>query len=718
MKNKIATACFILLFTSLYCTADSYNENKYQDYYNNAVTLFKANKYSSAIQEFRKVLRVKPYDNVVKNALVTAYLARAQYYTNQQNQTGKAAVDLKNALFYLKYWNSENISAKEAATINSVQNSLKEIEKNSLTPAQRFEKARILRTQGELAASAYEYAQLTHDKTYSTKAYENMADIYKTLNDELDAINSYRAAIKQEPKNALLHFKYAVLLEDIGNLDASNDEYNAALKLGENNVELLNRLEELWLSRTIENPKDASALINLGTVLQKKGDNAQAKNQYIKAMAIDPNDETANMNLASVYVSENNYQEAVNIYDNMLSKKPKDVNLLLYRGVAWEKLNNYQNAFKDYSVVLSIDPNNKVAKEAVDDIARNKFTGEQLYSYYETVANTRPEDFNAQYDCAYQLHKGHEINRAIQYYKRALAINPKSAESYINLAQIYLEQKNQAEYNNIIAIGLQNVPNNKALTELKSEVDKEASANMYNDALSYWNNKKYKEALNVFLKIPYQTPEVISSISSCYFELQDYQKSLEYANKFLSKEPNNKDMLYMAANANLELGRSDEAEKYFNSILQLDPNNQDVKNAITYLKQSKTTQKLNDAIKAYEAKDYHNAILLLDEVTKQDSKNAYAYYYKGLIYQEQNKKPEALVQFQRVVNYDPKFTMGYYSLGLALDEQERYKDAVNCYDRYLELKKEEGTLNDEYGKYAAARTQELKEYLNSNGQEN
>jgi len=718
VKNKLFYILFFVFVCILQNLQVSFADDlKYMDYYNNAVTLFKANKYSSSILEFKKVLRIKPYDETVKNALVTAYLARAQHYTNQQ-QNQKAVIDLKNALYYLKYWNSDNLSEKELSMINSVQKSLKEIEKTNYIPPKRFQLAKFLRTQGELNAAGYEFAQLFDDATYGKKALENAADIYKTLNNDLDAINSYRLAIQKDSKNALLHFKYAMLLDEIGNLDAANDEYNIALKLGENNSELLDRLEELWLARTIENPKDASAYANLGTVLQKKGDILNAKNQYLKALAINPNDETVNLNLASVYTSENNHLEAIKLYDAILVKKPNNLDVLTYKAVAYEKLNNYQEALKNYKTILNIDPNNKIAKVAVEDIVKNNFKGEELYNYLETVANTKPNNFTAQYECAYELHKGGELQRAIQYYDRALKINPKNTESYINLAQIYSSLNNQAKYIETIETGLKNAPNDKKLLGLKDAINKETSANLYNEANKLWENKKYQEALNIYLKIPVQTPEVISSIALCYSELKDNNKALEYALKALQKNPNDTTMMYIVATSNLEQGNAKVAQEYVEKILSITPDHNEAQEILTYINQSNINKTLNKGIQLYEQKDFHNAILTLDEVTKNDSKNAFAYYYKGLIYQEQGKKYESTIQFQRVINLDPNFTLAYYSLASLQDEQEKYQEAVKNYDKFLELKRKEGAQDDEYSKYVKARNKELKEYLKLNEKTN
>jgi tetratricopeptide (TPR) repeat protein len=221
----------------------------------------------------------------------------------------------------------------------SVQKSLKEMEtrfSSNESAAQRFEQAKVLRFQDELPAAGYEFAQLFNNATYAMQAYQNAGDIYKSLNNQLDAINCYRNAIKIEPKNANVHFRYALILEEIDNNEAAGEEYNLALQYGEKNPELLDKLEQLWLARTIEDPKNAQAFINLGTVLQKKGNFVDAKTQYERALALDPTDTTSALNLASLYVSNNNFAQVIPLYDNLLAKNTLVVKVLEYKAVAYE----------------------------------------------------------------------------------------------------------------------------------------------------------------------------------------------------------------------------------------------------------------------------------------------------------------------------------------------------------------------------------------------
>ena len=112
MKKALFLLVLMLLLSP--CTFAYTNDNpeRVNIYYNNGVTYFKDKKYSSAILEFKKVIRQRPYDKTVQNALAMAYLARAQYYIDSEKAYKKAINDLRSALTYLKYWDGAPDSSK------------------------------------------------------------------------------------------------------------------------------------------------------------------------------------------------------------------------------------------------------------------------------------------------------------------------------------------------------------------------------------------------------------------------------------------------------------------------------------------------------------------------------------------------------------------------------------------------------------------------------
>ena len=717
-KIMISAAALALISQNAYATTNMDSLTRFNEYYNNGVMLFKANKYSSAILEFKKVLRAKPYDNTVRNALISCYLARADFYVNQSNEPKKAIVDFKNALFYMKYWGElpenqigGNVAAQAVTNLASLEARYGE----NQTAAQRFETARILRTQGELSAAGYDFAQLFNNSTYSKQALENAGDIYKALNNQAEAINSYRRVLKLDEKNARVHYKYALILDEAGNVEAAAEEFNLALKYGEKNAELLETLENLWISRTNANPSDAQAFMNLAIILQKKGDFQGAQSQYRRAIALAPNDMNILYNLASLYEAQNDHKAAIGAYDRILLKEPTNKEVLFYKAQTQEKIKDFKSAIETYKKIATLgsasDDSTKAANADIARIINSSFSGNELLSYLEVEAQSNPSDFNAQYDFAFQAHKAGQHDKAIQYYKNALNINPKYVDGYLNLANLYSNKNDFANAKGTLDWGLNMLPNNAKLVEAKRNLEKEQAGDIYKTATKYWDTKNYKMALETYLKIPIQTPEVLSAIAACYFELGDYQNAIEYYKKILAKNPKDLEATEGIAGAYMELNDEMQAEVWLKKVLTLNPNNADAKNALELIAQSKSIKALDDAIELYEKQEYDKAMTAFYKIHTADPKNAYAYYYKALIFEEQKKPKDAIGQYKKAVEIDPKFSLAVYGLATALDNAENYKEAVENYDKYLALRAAEGTKKDDYIDYVKKRNAELKTYL-------
>lgn len=707
MNKKIYAVLFTMFLLSAqagYCETAADVKERYSIYYNNGASFLKSKEYNNAISEFKKVLRYAPYDNNVKNALYTAYIQRGEHFLASR-QYKNAINDFKSALFYMKYWNDNNsdvVKAELTKVENNLASLLKKYENNNIDV--KYQNAGKLRAGQEIAAAGYDFNTLKGSK-YGFSALNSLFDIYKSLNNQKMALDSIRAAVKLKPDDGAAHYKYALILDDIGNADAAVDEYSLALQNGDSAT--LERLKNLWIARSAKNPKDAEALINLGAIYQKQKQYDLAKAQYLKAQDLNPNNPVILTNIASLYLETNNYNGAIDIYNMMLQKNPKDVKPLFYKAEAYKKLNDNKNALLEYKKILAKEPGNEEAQNGVNSLISN-LKGDELITYLKEDAQQNPKSYEKQFNLAYELHKNKNYEEAVTYYKKAIAINPKMAEPYINIVQIYRLQNDTAKANAAINHGLSNLPDNKELLSMKNDIQTEVASNLYNSATKYFNSGNYKEALGQYLKIQLQTPEVLYSIASCYFELDENEKAIEYFKKVLDKNPNDTKAMYFIANSYVNLQNTDAAIQYLNKILSIEPNNNDAKTALNSLKQGEEGKDLDTAISLFEKKQFNESLTLLNKIISKNPKNSYAYYYKGMILEENKNIDGAINEYKKGIDADKNFSLCYYMIAVALDNKEQYKDAVSYYEKYLSLK---SGVDDDYSKYVTSRLKELKDYL-------
>ena len=89
--------------------------------------------------------------------------------------------------------------------------------------------------------------------------------------------------------------------------------------------------------------------------------------------------------------------------------------------------------------------------------------------------------------------------------------------------------------------------------------------------------------------------------------------------------------------------------------------------------QNFTLAQYNDAVSLFEKDQFESALTKFNDIIKKGTDNAFVYYYRGLIY----------------------------------DEQKKYKLAVDDYNKFMNVY----SKDDEYSQYIKARVEELKPYI-------
>ena len=710
MKKRIIILLSLALFLNFNYAKAQYQEQtaqRYSAYYSNGMQYLKNQQFSSAINEFRKVLRFSPYDETIQSALANAYYARAQYYQNTTKELKKALIDYKNACFYAKYWSNKtnNLGALISSCTNDINNLEKKLSQ-SQNPQSRLQSAKTLRAQGELAAAAYDFQQLKNTQ-YKNTAYENLGNIYKNLNNLSLGMDYMKTAIDNNPKDAKLHFLYGVMLDEAKNYEASMEQYNLALQYGDKSPELMEILENKWTQNIINNPNDAQGYINLGAIYQKQGNLEAAKAQYQKAYQLNPNDEVIMYNLASLYIQQKNYQGAINVYDKVLASSPNKIEVLEYKANALKELMRYEEALKVYEQILAINPNSQNAKANIDDIIVNNFNGEKLQSYLIKKAQSSPNSYEAQFNCAYEFHKNKNYSQALQYYNNALRINPSKEEVYLNLAQIYLEQKDYKNAENICQKGLLAIPNSEKLNSYLSDVKNYNAGSLYTLATQLYEAQNYQGAIKKYLEIENKTPEVKMALASCYWQLKDYNNANKYYLEILAQQPNNQEALVNSAWAYYSLGDYTNSKLMANKILAYDKTNAQAKELLASIDENEYSNQLQEAISYYENNEFAKSYAILDKYLTKKPQDEYAMYYKALNLEGLKKPNDAIKQYKTLISKSPNFAPAYYSLAVLLDNDEKYQEAVQNYEKFLSLKNEK----DDMTNFSSSRVKELKEYL-------
>lgn len=677
-------------------------------HYNQAQQYLTNYQYSSAISEFKKALRINYMDNSARIGLVNSYLARGTYLANNDKNWEGAANDYRAALFYLRYYpQTSDVQNSMQAISNSTDNLNKclQVQKFCTTPKSRLEKARELRLQGLFAEAGYEFTQSLAEPSLRKEAYEQLGDIMKILSNDEKACEYYEKAVAANPDSGVVRLKYARILDKQSKPDEAVKQYNWALANGGDDPEIMYALERIYRKKLEETPNDAPTLTSLGAILQKQNKYDDALKFYAQASQLDPSSVTTRLNVGTLYQQKKSYDSAIAAYDTILSLYPNNKEANLYKAQCLAAQDMSQQAKQYFDKVLALDPNNKEAKSQIFDSLKSTMSPAEMMAYLSKNSTVDSGAIDDMYDYALDLHRQNKFDDAIMCYKEILKIRTSDPEVYLNLGIAY-KQKNDIENAKII---LQNAkakfPANKQIADTLNGINQEAVAGKFDEASTFFNNGEFQKALEIYQSVQPPTFDSLSGVAACYKSMNNDVQAIEYYKKALVLSPNS-DVAYYIAVLFSEKENWQESKSYLKKALSINPNNQRAKDLLGSVIQQVNIKQLEVAISYYDKNEYAKALPILNAIISEESKNAYALYYRALISDAGKKYTAAIADYKKAVQNAPELSVIYYLLALDYDALAQYTNALSYYKKYVAQTAE----SNEYKTYSQARIKELKKY--------
>ena len=665
-------------------------------------------RYSGAITEFKSALRINYLDNSARIGLVNSYLARGTYYANTDKDFQKAADDYRSALFYLIYYPTANqVKNSSQAIVNVTSNlnkCLNEIKYNT-TPSNRFNTAKQLRAEGNFSAAAYEFNQALSDTSLIKESFQQTGDIMKLLGNNPKAAEYYKKAVSVAPNDIDLRLSYAKILDKLEQEDLAVQEYNYILSKIDDNKEVLYSLERIYKRKLEDSPNDAAITANLGAIMQKLGNFDEALRYYAKAEYLNPSDTNTRINVGTLYQQKGDYKTAITAYDSVLILNPDNVQANVYKAQSLAKLGNNKEAQELYKKVLAKDPNNEIILNEMVSSAKSSMSMEQFAEYVKKTAPNNAADIL--YDYALDLHKQDKLADAETLYNEVIKLEPANAEVYVNLAIAKAQNK---DFENAL-LTLNNAkakfPNNSQIADAIKSIIAQSTDVQLETAGNYLNNKDYQKAINEYLKISPATTDSMLGAASAYQNLGNTDKAIEYYLEAFKLAPTNSDIAYYISALYAEKEDFANAGIYVQKSLALNKNNKQAQELAKILAENQNATILTKAINLFDSEKYDESLVELNKLLAADSKNAYGYYYRAMIYDTKQKYKEALADYKKAIGLNSELVIVNYLIGVDYDMLEDYKNAISYYKSFLEVY----TEDDDYKQYAESRIVELSAYV-------
>ena len=674
------------------------------EHYNAAQQFLEQNQYSSAIVEFRKAMRINYLDNSARIGLINSYLARASHYANTEKNYTKAANDFRSALFYLKIYpqneqDIQNSSGMISSAVSSLNQCLK-VSSFDTTASNRYKTAEELRASANFSAAGYEFSKAAENPSLASEANSQVADMLKLLGNEPRSSEYYKKALEINPSDSALRMKYARTLDKVGEYDSAVSQYNEALANSKGDMEVLYALERIYLKKLALTPSDAELNANIGAIKQAQGDFESALSYYGKAEQLNPNNVTTRINVGTLYQQKKDYNKAIQAYDSVLTLYPENTQALFYKAQAYSEMGNKKGALELYQKVLAKEPANAGAKNAMSEIYLETMTPSEYIAYLSKNAATAEL-----YDYSYKLHKENKIEEAINGYKTVIQKDSSNPDAYVNLAICYASKE---DYNNALStleLAKSKFPTNSLVQKTLQEVQSDSVSTKLAFAASSYDKKDYKTALKEYLSVNPATEASLLGAAASYQALEDYDNAIAYYKKAEILNSKNAEIPYYIGYLYSEQKNWTDAENYLKKALTLNPQSE-AKNLLTYVSQNSSMDALNQGIELFNKQDYTAALTKFNDVLKKDSASAYAYYYRGLIYDEQKQPKLAISDYISALKNSKDIPIANYMAAIDYDSMENYKEAYKYFSQFVS----QYSTEDEYLNYAKNRMEELKPY--------
>lgn len=318
-------------------------------------------------------------------------------------------------------------------------------------------------------------------------------------------------------------------------------------------------------------------------------DTIQALKDYSQAINIVPDDDLFYNQRAQVYYEQGKYDLADKDYLKMISLKEGDVMGYMGIGRNANAQKRYEDAIKQFDYVVKLEPN------------------------YSSAYSFRAESYIG-------LKK---YNEAIDDVISALGID-RDRKAFYELQEL----ADSAFEQTVAKLKVQKIkePNEQSWDYDLGIVYERAAK--YNKAIAYYKESLEKES-NII---------TASRISSCYDDLGDYDKALEYCNQAIALDSVKTNYLYEKANILDNAGRTQEAIKTMSDYIANTPDE-----PAGYYQRGWFKDHSGDIEGALE--DYTMAITLQPNV-------AYAYLNRGVLYRLKGENAKAESDFKQVVRLD------------------------------------------------------------------
>jgi tetratricopeptide (TPR) repeat protein len=373
-----------------------------------------------------------------------------------------------------------------------------------------------------------------------------------------------------------------------------------------------------------------------GLLASRAGDIERAISDYKKVIALDDKSSAVYRELTLLYWQSGSHEEAMKAASRYAELNNDSVYTQLFLGSFYIMANETELAKSAWEKALKMDP---VNESAILYLAAYHGVSEpeKAIEYWKKYITLQPESAEGYYQMGLVQEKLNNYALARGSFNKALALNAEFGDVYLSLAQLDERDKDITAASEKYEKYLQLDPENYNVLlylgglyfrakrfEDAQRIFERAELKQPNDNnIQFWlgvtaeNRKDWAGAIKHFekLRVKEETPLLLARLSYYYSALKDYKKSVACLERAIKLDPANANTYYLTGLSYMDLKKFSRAEKSFKASIRL-------------------------------RADY-----------------AEVHFYLGVLYDERGKFDKAEAEIKKAIALDPKYASALNYLG-------------------------------------------------------
>jgi len=540
--------------------------------------------------------------------------------------------------------------------------------------------------------------------------YAELAAAYGNRGDFLSrAIEHYKAALAADPEATFISEELAGLYIQAGKVREAVLELEERIKkdpksadarrvLGRLYARLIgdpesNRINEEMLRRAVEqyqkvvelDPKDVDSWVLLGRLYRIGQDSVEAEKAFKKALELDPSNDDALTELALVYSNSGENQQAVELWKKIAERNPNRRNLVALAG-AYEDMRDYKSAAQVLERALALDPENLEVKRMLGQTLIFAGSLDRARQTFEDIVAADPRDAQSFLRISQIYRQQREFAKARDALNRAKELEPDNLEIRYGEVSLLEEEGKRAE---AIAV-LKQILDSTERRSYSGPDRANRAALLERLALLYRANQQYPQAVETFQALAALdgslAARAAAQVVETYRMARDYSRAEAESDAAVKKFPDDRMVILSRATLLAELGRADQAVAEAKKLFGNGDDKEAWLNLAQIYERSKNYEGMRQALDAYE------------KLAGDNEDRSTLYFMRGAMYERLKKYDEAEAEFRKALAIDPDNASVLNYLGYMLaDRNVRLDEAHRLISRALELEPGNGAYLDSLG---------------------